>query len=233
MMERHPLTFEETGDPMATHAQLRAEPRQMLGKKVRRLRRAGFLPATVYGNHIEPQSIQVDSHELAAILRHAGRSQLIDLVIGDQSPRPVFIKQTAVDAKRHTILHVEFFQANLRERLTTRVPVHFVGESPAVKVGGIFLPVLDHVDIESLPDSVPAGGLEAGLGLITEMNGLIHASDLVMPPGVSLITPPDEILAKVNPPLSEARVEELIGETQPLPAELGGDETPPDAVPEA
>ncbi|MBV9280063.1 MAG: 50S ribosomal protein L25, partial [Chloroflexi bacterium] len=166
---------------MASRLQLRAERRELLGKKVRRLRREGRLPATVYGHRVEPRSIQVDAHAARDVLRQAGATQLVDLVIDDESPRPVLIRQTTVDAKRNALLHIEFFQANLREKITTHVPVHFVGESPAVKDGGIFLPVLDHLDIESLPQDVPAGGIEADLSRITEINGLIHVSDLAVP----------------------------------------------------
>ncbi|HLJ67648.1 MAG TPA: 50S ribosomal protein L25 [Chloroflexota bacterium] len=218
---------------MATHVRLEAERREMLGKKVRRLRGEGKTPATVYGHQMEPVSIQIDSHSLRAALRHSGRTQLIDLVIGGAQPNPVFVRQTAVDPKRNQLLHVEFYHPNLRQRATSRVPLHMVGESQAVKDGGILLTVLDHVDIESLPDDVPAGGLDVNLEQIAEINGAIHAGDLQLPPSVTLVTPPDEVLVRVNPPVSEEAVEEMIAETEPLPAELGGDATPPDAVPEA
>lgn len=218
---------------MATRIQLQAERREMLGKKVRRLRREGKLPATVYGHQVQPQSIQVDAHEFRNVFRQSGSTGLIDLVIDTQPARPVLIRQTTVDAKRNSILHVEFFQANLREKITTHIPVHFVGDSPAVRDGGIFLPVLDHVDIESLPQDVPTGGLQVDIGGITEINGSIHAADLQLPQGVSLVTLGDEVLAKVNPPVAEEVVEEIIAEAEPLPQELGGEEAQPDAVPEA
>lgn len=218
---------------MATRAQLHAQKRELLGKKVRRLRRGGVLPATVYGQHREAQSIQVEAHELRDVLRQAGRTQLIDLVIDDQPARPVLIRQTMVDAKRNAIIHVEFFQANLREKLVTHVPLHFVGDSQAVKDGGVALHVLDHVDIESLPQDVPAEGVEVDMSQITEINGAIHAGDLKLPDGITLVTAPDELVAKVNPPVSEEAVEEILAEPAALPQELGGDEQQPDAVPEA
>src|SRR5947209_6243618 len=145
---------------MAQHTELKAEKRELLGKKVRRLRSAGVLPATVYGHNVTPLSIQVDAREFRTLLRAQGRTQLVDLVIEGERPRPVFIKQTAVDSKRNALLHVEFFQANLREKLTTHLPLHFVGDSQAVRDGGILLTVLDHIDIECLPDDVPAGGID-------------------------------------------------------------------------
>ncbi|MGH2442272.1 MAG: 50S ribosomal protein L25 [Chloroflexota bacterium] len=218
---------------MADHVQLKAEPREMLGKKVRRLRRGGVLPATVYGHQVTPQSIQVDAHEFAGVLRHSGRTQLIDLVIGSEKARPVFVKHTAVDAKRHLIQHVEFYQANLTEKMTSQMPLHFVGESPAVHEGGIFLPVLDHVEIECLPNEVPAGGIDVDVSGITDINHIIHAGDLEMPPRVAMLTPVDEVIAKISPPISEADIEAEIAGEDALPAELGGEEEGADAVPES
>lgn len=217
---------------MADRPQLKAQKRELLGKKVARLRRSGILPATMYGHGIEAQSIQVESHAMRDAMKQSGRTQLIDLAIDGQPLRPVLVRQTTVDAKRNSIIHVEFFQANLKEKLTTHLALHFVGESPAVKQGGIFLPVLDHMDIESLPQDVP-DALEVDLAQIEEINSAIHAGDLQLPDGVVLLTPPDEVVAKVNPPVAEEVVEEAIADTEPLPAELGGEDAPPDSVPEA
>jgi large subunit ribosomal protein L25 len=208
---------------MAQHTELKAEKRELLGKKVRRLRSAGVLPATVYGHNVTPLSIQVDAREFRTLLRAQGRTQLVDLVIEGDLPRPVFIKQTAVDAKRNALLHVEFFQANLREKLTTHLPLHFVGDSPAVRDGGILLTVLDHVDIECLPDDVPAGGIEVDVSKITEINGSLHVGDLAIPEKVTLLTPTDEVVAKVDAPISEEALEEVLDETEPV-AEFPGEE---------
>jgi len=205
----------------------------MLGKKVRRLRHQGILPATVYGHNVKPVSIQVDAHEFAAVLRNAGRNRLIDLAIQGERSRPVFVKQTTVDAKRNLIQHVEFYQANLREKMTTSIALNLVGESPAVREGGILLAILDHVSVESLPDDVPPSGIEVDVSGIEEFNGAIHAGEISMPEGVTLLTPVDEVVVKVSPPTAEEVVEEILAEATPLPAELGGEEAQADAVPEA
>jgi large subunit ribosomal protein L25 len=220
---------------MANRVQLKAQKRELFGHRVGRLRRAGILPATVYGHNVQPQSIQVDAHEAQLAMRQAGMTQLIDLTIeGETAARPVLIRQTGVDAKRNTLLHVEFFQANLREKITTHVPLHFVGESPADKEGGILLHVLDHVDIESLPQDVPEGGIEVDVSQLVEMNSQIVVGDLTAPPGITILTAADETVAKVNPPVSEEAVQEVLEEPTQLPEELGGEGEPqPDAVPEA
>src|SRR5947209_4574338 len=187
---------------MANRVQLKAQKRDVFGHRVGRLRRAGILPATVYGHNVQPQSIQVDAHEMRLAMRQAGLTQLLDLVIEGEPARPVLIRQTGFDAKRNALLHVEFFQANLREKLTTHVPLHFVGESAADKEGGILLHVMDHIDIESLPQDVPEGGIEVDLSQLVEINSQILVSDLHAPPGITILTPGDETVAKVNPPVA-------------------------------
>lgn len=218
---------------MASHPQLKAEPRVKLGKKVGQLRREGILPATVYGYRTEPISIQVDAHEFNGVIRRAGRAQLIDLTIGNGTPRSVFIREAQIDPKRNSVIHVEFFQPNLRVTMTSQTPVHVVGESPAVNEGGILLTVLDHLEIESLPDAVPPQGIEVDAGAITEINGAVHVADITPPPGVTILTPGDEVVIKVDPPAPEDVVEDAVARTEPLPTELGGDEPQPDAVPES
>ncbi len=212
---------------MPQHTQLRAEKRELLGKKVRRLRTAGILPATVYGHQVTPQSIQIDAREFRNVLRNQGRTQLIDLVIENERPRPVFIKQTAVNSKRNELLHVEFFQANLREKVTTHLPIHIVGESPAVREGGILLTLIDHVDIESLPDNVPAGGIEVDISHLVEMNAAIHVADLAVPENTTILTPLDEVVVKINAPISEAALEEDLATAEP--AASAGDSGQPEA----
>lgn len=217
---------------MPDHPQLKAEPRELTGKKVGRLRHQGILPATVYGFNIEPSNIQFSAHDFGGIIRRAGTTQLIDLAIGASRPRSVFIRKAQVDPKRNSIIHVEFYAPNLREKLTVSVPIHTNGDSQAVRDGGILLHVLDHIDVECLPDNVP-GEILADISAITEINGSLHVTDLALPEGVTAVTPGDEVVVKVDPPAAEEVVEEAVAATEPLPEELGGDEPQPDAVPEA
>jgi large subunit ribosomal protein L25 len=217
---------------MADHEVLQAEPREMLGKKVRRLRAHGILPATVYGNNVKPISVQVSARDFQLALKHAGRTQLIDLTLPGEPPRPVFVKQLTVDAKRRAIQHVEFYQANLRVVTHATVPLHFIGESQAVRDGGILLTLVDHVEIESLPDDIPAG-IDVDISSLSDYNAVVHVSDLPLPAGATVLTPADDIVCKVDPPASEASVADAIADTVPLPTELGGQAKPADSVPKA
>jgi large subunit ribosomal protein L25 len=186
----------------------------------------------MYGFGTKPVTIQISAHDFGGIIRRTGTTQLIDLSVGKGRPRSVFIRSAQVDPKRNVIIHVEFYAPNLREKATVSVPVHTDGDSPAVREGGILLQVLDHVDVECLPDDVPTA-VVADVSSITEFNGAVHVFDLSLPAGVVAITPADEVVAKVDPPVAEEVVEEAIAEAEPLPEELGGEEPQPDAVPEA
>jgi large subunit ribosomal protein L25 len=217
---------------MAKHAELEAERRELLGKGVRRLRAQGVLPATVYGHNVEPVSLQISAHEFQRVLKAAGRTQLIDLSIPGEASRPVFVKQIAVDAKRNAIQHVEFYQANLTVKTHATVPLHFTGESPAVRDGGILLTVIDHVEVESLPDDIPAG-IDVDVTSLVEFNSALHVSDVHTPPGVELLTAGDEVICKVDPPVTAEVLEAAVTDTEPLPNELGGDQQPADSVPES
>src|SRR5689334_10235395 len=135
---------------MADHPQLKAEPRELTGKKVGRLRHQGILPATMYGFGTEPVNIQLSAHDFGGIIRRTVTTQLIDLSVGSARPRSVFIRNAQIDPKRNVIVHVEFYAPNLREKAIVSVPIHTDGESPAVREGGILLQVLDHIDVECL-----------------------------------------------------------------------------------
>ncbi|HZU13602.1 MAG TPA: 50S ribosomal protein L25 [Chloroflexota bacterium] len=215
---------------MATHPTLKAEKREILGKKVGRLRRQGIVPATVYGPAITPTSIQINAHEFSSVLRHAGRTGLIDLLIEDEAPRPVFIRTTQVEHKRNTIQHVEFLQPNLNRPITARVPVHMTGEAPAAREGAIILQALDHIDIESLPEQVPAEGLHVDVSCLTDTTGTLHVSDITALPGVTILTPADEVVITATAPPTEAEVEEVVEEVMPTQEE---EQEEASSVPEA
>lgn len=204
---------------MADRSKLAAERRELFGRRCGSLRRAGILPATVYGPGVDPLSIQVSAHDASLVLRRAGKNQLIDLLIDGQPARPVFVRQTTNDARRNSVLHIEFFQANLKVKMIAHIPLRFVGDSPAAKDGGVLLHVVDHVDIESLPQDVPPSGLEVDVSQLEEIGSHLAAGDLSLPAGVTLITAPDEVIARVNAPAAEEEVEEVVAEGEAAAAE--------------
>src|SRR6267378_2393675 len=132
-----------------------SEPRTVLGKKVKKLRREGLLPANVYGKGLSSTAIQVKMADFQAVFKEVGETGLIDLKVGADS-KPVLIKNLQMEYPLHTPLHVDFFQVNLKEKVKTMVPVVLTGEPTAVTEKlGILLQTLAEVEIEALPAELP------------------------------------------------------------------------------
>jgi large subunit ribosomal protein L25 len=179
---------------------LTAQPRDLTGKKVGRLRRAGLLPAVVYGPALPgPRSIQLDYKQFEAIYSAAGLTKLITLTIGDSDRgQPVFIRDVQYNLLRRRIDHVDFYAARMDTETTATVPVVLVGEAPVVARGeGVISQVLASVTVRALPQAIPAH-LEADARRIETINDDVRVADLSLPPGVTVVEPPDAIVVSVT-----------------------------------
>jgi large subunit ribosomal protein L25 len=190
---------------MATaRATLAAEHREITGKKVATLRRAGKLPAVVYGHGIESDSVTVDAHEFEQLRRHTGPNALIDLSVDGGTARPVLVHGLQVHPVNRRTLHVDLFLVRMTEELTVDVPLVATGEAPAVSLnGGTLLHPIESVRVRALPDHLPQS-IEYSVASLLDFDTALHVRDLSVPSDVSLLTDGDEIIAKVQPP----RVEE-------------------------
>jgi large subunit ribosomal protein L25 len=185
-------------------ATLAAEHRDVIGKKVASLRRAGRLPAVVYGHGVESDSISVDAHEFEQLRRHSGPNALVDLSVDGKKARPVLVHGVQVHPVNRRTLHVDLFLVRMTEELTVEVPLVATGESPAVtQHGGTLLHPSESVRVRALPDHLPQS-IEYSVAGIADFDTAIYVRDLVVPSDVTLLTDGDEIIAKVQPP----RVEE-------------------------
>jgi large subunit ribosomal protein L25 len=187
-----------------TRPKLSATPRETIGKAVKRLRRSGVLPAVLYGPDLESRSIQLDAHEFELLRRRAGRNALLDLSMDGDRPQPVLLHAVQEHPLTRKTLHVDFLAVNMRAERTVDVSISMVGESEAVdKLGGVLLHLRDAVQVRALPDDLPPS-LELDISSLDTFDAVLHASDLVVPAGVTLVTDATEAVARVQPP----RVEE-------------------------
>ena len=124
--------------------QLNATKRETTGKASRRLRRQGLLPAVVYGHNATPAIIQLDTHDFERVFVRSGRTQLIDLVGGDGRANKVLVEEVQWSPRRHTLVHVDFHQVSLREKLQVEVPIAITGEAEPVLVGDADVLVVMH-----------------------------------------------------------------------------------------
>ena len=217
---------------MSTRPELVAQRRVILGKKVADLRRDGILPAVVYGHGGDSESIQVDARAFDDLRRHHGRNTLLDLKIEGGKARPVLVHQIAEHPVKRRAVHVDFYLVTMTEAMTVDVPVVATGESFAVeKLGATLLHQLDSVKVRALPADLPQT-LEIDIASLEGFDDVIHAGDLTVPERVTLITDPNDVVLRLQPPrVEEAPIVEAEAEGEEgaeTPAEDGG-ETAEDA----
>jgi large subunit ribosomal protein L25 len=206
-----------------TRTELKVAPRDVLGKKVKALRRQGVTPANIYGSHVDSQSIQLSTEELRHIIKTAGRNDIVYLRLDGDDPRPTFIRDVQQNPVTDAILHVDFLQISLREKVKADVPIHLVGLAPAVDTfGGILMHGLDHVSVEALPTEVPSF-IEVDVTSLAEINAALHVSDVPVPEGVTILTDVEQVIAKVAPPAVEPEPE-IAEEGEAVEGEEGAEE---------
>ena len=216
-----------------TRTELNVAPREVLGKKVKTLRRQGLTPANIYGQRVDSQAVQVPTDELKHVLKTAGRNEIVYLRLDGDEPRPTFVREIQKNPVTDIILHVDFNQISLKEKVKADVPIHLVGLSPAVDTfGGILMHGLDHVSVEALPTEVPSF-LELDVSSLVEINQALHVSDLELPEDVTLLTDAEQVVAKVAPPAVE--IVEEVAEEEAVEGEVpeeGAEEAAPAPVAE-
>lgn len=201
---------------------LAAEKRKVTGRKVKLLRKEGILPANVYGKDVKSVAVQLEMKSFLPIYQRVGETGIVELKVGGEPKvRPVLIHNVQVDSISGQPLHTDFYQVDLKKKVTTEVPIELIGESPAAKEKiGILIQPLTEVEVEALPTELP-DKLEVDISGLKEVDNTVTVADLKIPEEVKVLTSEKEILAKIEP-LAE---EEVVA--APPPAE----EVPVEEVP--
>lgn len=207
--------------------ELKASKREITGKASRKLRHRGRLPAVIYGHRAAATSIDLDTHEFERAYARTGKTQLIDLVVDGGRPHKVLVKEVQISPRRNTLVHVDFHQVSLRERLQVDVPVVVTGEAGPVKAGEAdVLQILQTVRVECVPTRIPEV-VEADISGLEEVDAAVRVSDLSLPEGVSAVTDGEEVVVKlagrrVAPEVEAAPAEEEAAEPAEAPASEEG-----------
>lgn len=188
--------------------ELKAQARATLGKQVKTVRSAGFLPAVVYGEAVPTQPISVPYKEFEKVYKAAGESTLVRLEIAGNAHN-VLIHDIAFDPITGHSLHVDFYAVRMDKALRARVPLEFVGVSPAVKnEGGILVKVAHELEVEAMPADLPHS-LPVDIGALSVFGSRILLQNISAPHGVKILGPLDEVIAVVNAPRSEEELAAL------------------------
>jgi large subunit ribosomal protein L25 len=181
----------------ATRPNLAAEPREITGKKVAVLRREGRLPAVVFGHGISSENVSLDAHDFEQLRRKAGQNALIDLSVNGSKARPVLVHGVQVHPVNRRPLHVDLFLVRMTEELIVDVPLVATGTSLAVEnLNGTLLHPIESVRIRALPDHLPQS-IEYSIEGLGDFDAVVKVADLTIPGDVTLLTDPEEVVAKV------------------------------------
>ncbi len=214
---------------MKKHA-LTAEKRDLVGRKVKNLRKEGKTPATVYGKDIKSVSLTVGHDAFVKVYAEAGETGLVELSVGGEV-RPVLIHTVQKDAVKNNLLHVEFYQVDLKEKVHAKVPVEFTGVSAAqTNKVGVLLTIADEVEVEALPTDLPEK-IMVDVSHLAEVDAEVKVKDLVIPHGVTILTDAEQSLVRVGSLVSkeaEAQAAAEAAEAQAAAAEApAGEEKAP------
>jgi len=196
---------------------LKAELREQTGSKsASKVRKSGRIPATVYGHKQEPVSISLDAHNFIEELHHGHR--LMDVQI-DKSKQKMIVKDVQYDHLGKDIIHVDMMRVDETEIVKVTVPLELKGTAKGTHEGGIIEEHTAHLEIECRATDIP----ESLVVSIKEMNigDALHASDIILPEGVKLISPPETLLVTCHLVAVAKTAEEIEAEAPTAPEVIG------------
>lgn len=184
---------------------LPVEIRTVHGKKLTTLRSEGKLPAIMYGPKEKATPLTIDKIAFEKLLKQAGESSVV-ILSGLDTPKEVLIHDVSFDALRGGIVHVDLYAVEAGKEITVHVPLEFIGEAPAVKLGGTLTKVLHEIEVTCVPANLPQH-IDVDVSVLDDFEKQIHVKDLVIPKGVTLETDVEGVVALVQAVEEEAEVE--------------------------
>jgi large subunit ribosomal protein L25 len=183
---------------MMEKIEVKVDSREILGKKVKQLRRQGITPVHVVGRGIESKSLQCDTADLRRVLMTAGHTHLVDLKIGkERKVHPALVREVQIHPISREILHVDFYQVQMAEKVKMEVPLVIIGESPLMKQKDTMLEhELNTLTVECLPSDIP-GSIEVDITQLVKVGQPIRVSDIILAAGISIVNEPEQAIIKV------------------------------------
>lgn len=172
---------------------LKAEKRDVIGKQVKAMRRAGKLPAVIYGRHTEPINVSLDAHTAALVLGKLTSSSLVTIEV-DGTEYPALVREKQRDFIKNRLLHVDFLAVSLTERLRATVSLNFVGVSTAVKdYNAVLVHNLESLEVECLPTDLPER-IEVDITPLERPGDGLRVKDIVVSDKLRLLDDPETMV---------------------------------------
>ncbi len=205
---------------------LKAEKREVLGRKVKNLRKEQLIPANVYGKNTKSVAVSLKKDEFKKVFSEAGETGIVKLTVGkEKEERPILIQNIQRDPLTEEPLHVDLRQIILTEKITAMVPVELSGEAPAVQQKlGILIQTVSEIEVEALPMDLPEH-------FMVDVSKLVKVGDEVTLKDLSFdrakikpLVEEDLVLARIEPLAEEEKVvvpaaEEVPAEGEAVPTE--------------
>lgn len=191
---------------------LALKEREVVGKKVKQLRREGVVPAVIHDHGKDSKIVMAPSLELTKVFQNAGKHHPVNLSVGNQKYLAI-IKDADFDPKKHQLRHVVFNAIKADEAVETEVPVVLDGEIPAEKLSLMVITDLDTVEVEALPKNLP-DELKVSASALEEVGDKVYAGDIRLPEGVTLLTETEAVIAHVEMPKDQVAEANAAAEEQ-------------------
>jgi len=203
---------------MTTKVQLNAQLRSESNGKAKKIITTGFIPAVVYGFGKKNQNVKVKKHDFEKVFAVAGEFNLVDLLIDDGAPVKVIIKDIQRNSLTDAVIHIDFYQVDMTKKITTEIPLNFVGEAKAVKeLGGTLVKNMDAVEVKCLPGDL-VSHIDVDITKLEAFDQFIRLHDLTLPNGIILAHETNEAVVGV--------VETKVEQEAPKPVEAAAAEAP-------
>ncbi|OHA08678.1 MAG: hypothetical protein A3B37_01915 [Candidatus Sungbacteria bacterium RIFCSPLOWO2_01_FULL_59_16] len=186
--------------------EISAKHRTEIGKHLNSLRRAGVLPAVLYGEGVAATPLSVSVKDFGRVFSEAGETGLVSLSVEGKTYN-VLVYDIASDPLTSEPVHVDFYAVRMDKPIEAKVPLVFTGESAAVRnEGGIIVKVLHELEVKALPKDLPHE-IVVDIGTLEKIGDKIHVAGVALPGGVAALSGAEEVVALVLPPRAEAELE--------------------------
>jgi large subunit ribosomal protein L25 len=219
---------------------IEAQEREIIGKKVKALRREGFLPAVIYGSGMDPKPITLNTKEIRQTLNMIGANTLVTIMLGKKE-HLALVRDIQRDVIMRDLIHIDFQAVSLEETITSTVPIVIVGESPAVpEFDALLVSSMDELQIEAKAKDLP-DTISVDVSGLLEVGDHILVKDLVIPGEVTILDDPEETVIVVTIPTlmelepeveEEAELLEELTDAELLEGEEAPEEEAPEEAPE-
>jgi large subunit ribosomal protein L25 len=192
---------------------LNAEPRTVVGKQVKQLRRQGKLPGVIYGNKVDSKSVTLDLREATKVLSTVSSSSLVTVVL-EGKEYPSLVREKQIDFILRTLKHIDFQTVSLTEKIKASVSIHFEGESEAVKEFDAILSTgINQIEVEAYPQDLPENFI-VDISILKNLGDSILVKDIPMPENVELLSNPEELVVFASSSKPTAEEEEEVVEEE-------------------